>query len=108
MKNSICFLFTTFFLFENCKGKEASNSNSKRDTTITAKNAFSELLLDSAKLEKFITDQELKDSAAERMRNFYNSRNYHLHGLHKMGLPNRQEVSGTFTTTTLIIPTIAP
>jgi murein L,D-transpeptidase YcbB/YkuD len=67
-----------FFLFENCKGKEASNANSKRDTTITAKNAFSELLLDSAKLEKFITDQELKDSAAERMRNFYNSRNYHF------------------------------
>jgi len=47
-----------------------------RDTTITQQNAFSELFLDSADLEKHIAQQQLPDTIANRMRSFYNSRNY--------------------------------
>lgn len=46
------------------------------DTTITVKNSFSELFLDSAALTRFAHGRSLHDSMAARMRSFYNSRNY--------------------------------
>lgn len=47
-----------------------------RDQSITAENAYSSLFLDSARLEGFIQQQNLDDTLALNMRNFYNSRNY--------------------------------
>ena len=47
-----------------------------RDTSINPTNAFSELFLDSAGLEAFILREQLHDSMATRMRNFYKGRNY--------------------------------
>lgn len=49
-----------------------------RDTAITNENAFSGLYLDSLQLEQFIGDEAMPDSVAAFMRNFYNSRNFHL------------------------------
>ncbi len=47
-----------------------------RDTTVTAAVSYSDLFLDSATMEKFIVAQGYKDSLANRLRSFYNSRNY--------------------------------
>lgn len=78
MKNTLCFLLVIFFFFANCKRKEANIAHVERDTAIGNLNAFSQITLDSLQLEKFITEQNLNDSAASQLRNFYNSRNYHL------------------------------
>ncbi|MBB5438114.1 murein L,D-transpeptidase YcbB/YkuD [Pedobacter sp. AK017] len=69
---TICFVI----LFINCSGQVINQIVTKRDTTITKNNAFSELLLDSTMLEKFIIEQKIEVSSALRLRNFYNSRNF--------------------------------
>lgn len=47
-----------------------------RDYSITAANAYNDIFLDSAALEKFIAETQLGDSITRRMRSFYNARNY--------------------------------
>jgi murein L,D-transpeptidase YcbB/YkuD len=81
------FLFTrTIFLLllvmatitacNNSSGKQ--NLPVKRDTTITKTSAYSSLNLDSTLLEKYISNNELESSMAEKMRDFYKNRNYHF------------------------------
>ncbi|MCG2616474.1 L,D-transpeptidase family protein [Terrimonas sp. NA20] len=48
----------------------------KRDTTISIVNAYSELFFDSTKLESFMVSENLDDSMAVSLRNFYNQRNF--------------------------------
>ena len=48
----------------------------KRDTSITVGNSYTEIFFDSLTLEKFIISEALHDSAARRLRDFYNGRNY--------------------------------
>jgi murein L,D-transpeptidase YcbB/YkuD len=78
MKHLLNFLLILFFVLGGCKRNQANVTSTTRDTTINRTNAFSELTLDSTRLEKFITEQNLDDSAALQMRNFYNTRNYHF------------------------------
>src|SRR3954447_1628679 len=80
------FTLFTVLLFLHCKNSNSSRSGTVRDTTITSANSFSEFFLDSAKLEALITEQKLDDSAANRMRNFYNTRNYNFAWFTKDGL----------------------
>ncbi len=47
-----------------------------RDESITAANAYSDLFLDSAALDYFITKENLGDTTAKRLHNFYKVRNY--------------------------------
>jgi murein L,D-transpeptidase YcbB/YkuD len=63
-------------VFTSCRGQQAKIKTVERDTTITPATSFSKLFLDSATLERFITDQATSDSDAVELRNFYNSRNY--------------------------------
>jgi len=49
---------------------------SKRDRSITEVNAYSNLFFDSLALEKFISGKKIPDSIANRIRSFYNTRNY--------------------------------
>jgi L,D-transpeptidase YcbB len=49
-----------------------------RDTAINAENAYSQLELDSAVLEKYISENITDEATANRLRSFYNSRNFHL------------------------------
>jgi murein L,D-transpeptidase YcbB/YkuD len=86
MKHLLNFLLILFFVLGGCKRNEANVTSTTRDTTINQANAFSELTLDSTRLEKFITEQNIDDSAASQMRNFYNSRNYHFAWFTKDGL----------------------
>lgn len=76
MKILFTFLFIIPFLFMRCGQKKSKVVITQRDTTITPTNAFSELFLDSMRVEQFITEQKPQDSAANLLRNFYNSRNY--------------------------------
>lgn len=85
MKAAHTFLLIILIFFTACKTREVK-TDIKRDTSITKSNAFSELFLDSTKLESFITEQKLGDNAADRIRNFYNSRNFEFAWFTKDGL----------------------
>ena len=56
--------------------EERKKNVTKRDVSITASNAYSSLFIDSAVVEKFIADEILADSLANRIRSFYNARNF--------------------------------
>ena len=59
------------------KEQEKLNKNvSARDESITRANSYSDLFLDSSRLEKFISEKKIPDSLAYRIRSFYNARNY--------------------------------
>lgn len=57
-----------------------------RDKSITPENSFTDLFLDSMRLEQFITNQAIDSSTAQHMRSFYNSRNYQYAWFTKDGL----------------------
>ena len=71
-------------LLISCKndGKNSGEAGKKikkgsaRNYGITASNAYSDLFLDSAFVEKFIVEKKIPDSIAWRIRSFYNSRNF--------------------------------
>jgi L,D-transpeptidase YcbB len=60
---------------QNSKKKEEKNISS-RDRSITPANSYSDLFFDSTSLAKFISEKKLHDSIGNRMRSFYNTRNY--------------------------------
>ncbi len=64
-----------------------------RDTTITVKNAYNDLFLDSAAMEDYIAKQSLGDTLAQRIRSFYNSRNYQFAWFDSSGVA---EYAGSF------------
>jgi murein L,D-transpeptidase YcbB/YkuD len=70
---------------EEAEEKERKNIT-KRNVSITAANSYSTLFLDSAVMEKFITDQKVVDSLARRIRSFYNARNYQFAWFSEDGL----------------------
>jgi murein L,D-transpeptidase YcbB/YkuD len=58
------------------KGLTVSAKKPERNLAINAENAYSDLFLDSNKVEKFIADQKLNDTLAADVRTFYNKRNF--------------------------------
>lgn len=58
----------------------------KRNTQINKANAYNDLFLDSARIEKFITEQKLNDTIAGHMRDFYNARNFEFAWFDSRGL----------------------
>ena len=54
----------------------SSPKKSERNLSINAENAYSDLFLDSNKVEKFIADQKLNDTLSNQFRKFYNQRNF--------------------------------
>ena len=76
MKAASIFLISLITFFSSCTNKNPEPVITVRDTTITQENSVSELFIDSTLLEGFILDQQVEDSSANRLRNFYNSRNY--------------------------------
>jgi murein L,D-transpeptidase YcbB/YkuD len=60
------------------KGQGDSHREKKftRNLSITPQNAYSDLFLDSASLEKFIGGQKMSDTLADYLRLFYNERNF--------------------------------
>ncbi|SDL75511.1 Murein L,D-transpeptidase YcbB/YkuD [Pedobacter antarcticus] len=78
------------FLFIQCQQKPENKVI--RDTSITPVNAVTKLYTDSLDMEKFISSQQLDDSAANRMRNFYNSRNFQFAWFSEKGLAEQTKV----------------
>jgi murein L,D-transpeptidase YcbB/YkuD len=62
----------------NAADSASSNINSivTRDMSITPRNAYSDLFLDSTIMEQYIQRQKINDTLARDLRNFYNTRNY--------------------------------
>ena len=79
-------LIPVVILCTDCTTKSTKPALTTRDTTITQANSFSELFLDSTLLESFITNHKVGDSAANRLRSFYNSRNYQFAWFTEEGL----------------------
>jgi murein L,D-transpeptidase YcbB/YkuD len=64
---------------ENKQGSETTSQKkniSKRDRSINASNSYSDLFFDSTAMEQFIQKKKIDDSIANRIRSFYNTRNY--------------------------------
>jgi len=104
-----CFLICT----AACNGTARSTPEIKRDTTITPGNSFSELFLDSNKVESFINFNQLSNDASHRLRNFYNGRNYQFAWFTKSGLAeqtrafwNLQQNYITLSKDSLLIDTV--
>jgi murein L,D-transpeptidase YcbB/YkuD len=55
---------------------KATKTISSRDYSINSSNSYSDLFLDSMTMENFISQKKVPDSIANRMRSFYNTRNY--------------------------------
>lgn len=88
--NRSIYLLLLFPLFyAQCKPKA---KKVERDQTITVKNAVTRLVIDSLDLEKYISEKELEDSSANRLRNFYNSRNFQFAWLAETGLAEQAKV----------------
>ncbi|HSN10088.1 MAG TPA: hypothetical protein VLS85_13705, partial [Hanamia sp.] len=64
----------------SCGSSSMKNENPfvKTDTTINESNAYSNLELDSAKLENYIAKNHVNKATAAKMRIFYKNRNYHF------------------------------
>lgn len=90
LKPSILPLLMVIILFSNCQRKEEKKV--VRDTTITPKNAVTILFVDSMEMEKYIVGLQLEDTAANRLRNFYNSRNFQFAWLSETGLAEQAKV----------------
>jgi hypothetical protein len=63
-------------LFTSCNNGKDKIPIAVKDTTITPVTAITNLVLDSAFVERFIAEHALEDSSAQRLRNFYITRNF--------------------------------
>src|SRR5687768_1485624 len=80
-----------------------------RDYSITPAVAYSDMFLDSIAMEKYISDSQLSDSTARRMRSFYNARNYQYAWFSTSGLTkqarlfwNQHDYATTYGTDTAL------
>ena len=87
MKNFFFYAILICSLFVACQSKEknatsgnnaanAKKNISRRNYSINASNSYSNLFLDSTTMEKFLASKKIPDSIANRIRSFYNTRNY--------------------------------
>jgi murein L,D-transpeptidase YcbB/YkuD len=85
MKNVILSFSILSLIIASCNNKAENDETAetsgqkkitKRDYSITAANAYSNLFLDSTAMEKFIIEKAVDAETARRMRSFYNARNY--------------------------------
>ena len=76
MRIIIAFVLSCLFL-ASCKTKEKQQPPiAVRDTTITVENSFTELFIDTLALDRFVNANALHDSVSNKMKSFYNHRNY--------------------------------
>lgn len=90
MKKSLLY-FLFFVLLAGCKNNKKNNDTpgrnnddktenakkiTKRDYSINASNSYTDLFLDSNRVENFIAEKQLNDTLSRRIRSFYNARNY--------------------------------
>jgi murein L,D-transpeptidase YcbB/YkuD len=85
MKQITVVCLSLLVLLFSCRDSEEGNTEpqkkvtkkpSERDLSITKENSYSDLFLDSNRVENFIKQQKLDDNIAEELRLFYNRRNF--------------------------------
>ncbi|MGG9964292.1 L,D-transpeptidase family protein [Ferruginibacter sp. SUN106] len=76
----------TIFISCTSTPEKADAQVSARDKSVTAAESYSDLFIDSTVMEKFIVQQGYKDSLANRLRSFYNNRNYQCAWFFKEGI----------------------
>lgn len=88
MKRTALILITTIAVVIGCKSPKKSNVApiTPRNTAITESNAYNNFFLDTAAIGKFITQQKLNDTIANRVRSFYNARNFQFAWFDTAGL----------------------
>ncbi|NOT91821.1 L,D-transpeptidase family protein [Ferruginibacter sp.] len=88
MKTYILAIILLAGLWVSCtpSSKKSEVQVTARDTSVTPATSYSDLFIDSATMEKFIAVQEYKDSLANRLRSFYNNRNYQCAWFFKEGI----------------------
>lgn len=90
MKKWLLLLWIVPIAFMACNRKKIPKV--ERDISITPKNAVTRLELDSLQMERYISGQQLGDSAAQYLRNFYNSRNFQFAWIGEKGLTEQARV----------------
>src|SRR5437773_2594530 len=65
---------------------KAAKTISSRDRSINSSNSYSDLFLHSMTMENFISQKKIADSTANRIRSFYNTRNYQFAWFNSEGL----------------------
>lgn len=75
MKQVVSILFL-FIVVCSCRDNKTGIVIKPRDTTVTVENAYISLFFDSTAMESFISREIVADSISDRMRSFYNNRNY--------------------------------
>ena len=97
MKNVFLYAILISSLIAACQYGGSNNSTdsntadskkniSRRDYSINKSNSYSDLFLDSAAMEKFIASKKIPDSIANRIRSFYNTRNYQFAWFNSNGI----------------------
>ena len=88
MKITLLFFSVLMVALFGCRqtGNEALAQTTSRDTSIKLGTSYSETFFDSIQMEKFISQQQVHDSLAKRMRHFYNGRNYQFAWFFKEGM----------------------
>jgi len=86
MKKNAILLFSLVLAIAACKNNKPKFEVIPRDTTITVRNAVTQLFFDSTAMESFIAKEALDDSLSDRIRSFYNSRNYQFAWFDSSGL----------------------
>lgn len=85
MKNTYLIFIIALVSITACTDESGSKSTvstskkekiSERDLSISRQNSYSDLFLDSSKLERFIRQQKLNENTANDIRHFYNLRNF--------------------------------
>ncbi len=69
-----------------CRNETKKFEIQPRDTTITVSNSYNELFFDSTSMEAFIGREKISDSLADRIRSFYNDRNFQFAWFDSTGL----------------------
>lgn len=73
-------------LLQSCRQNDADAQVAERDTSITVRNSVSELFFDSLALEHFIATHPMHDTLSNKLRSFYNSRNYQFAWFYRDGM----------------------
>ena len=96
IKNLLLLSFLCCVIF-SCHSNNTQNDNatssekndkkiSKRDISINKNNAYSDLFFDNAYMENYIRQNAVPDSLVQRLRSFYNARNYQFAWFTSKGL----------------------
>lgn len=86
----VAILFSSCGFFENDKLKRiirVEKPISKIDVTIDTTNAFNSIFMDSSVVNAFLTAENLGDTMSNRIKSFYNSRNFQYAWFAPEGLP---------------------